>query len=75
MARHVIAHPDTGDRAVVDSDALPQWQVRGFEVVPGGPLAEGADGLLTQQEWADELASRDAQIKAALAKTTTKRKG
>lgn len=72
MAKHVIESP-TGARAVVDSDALGQWLARGFTAVPGGPLAEGADGLLTEQEWSSELARRATQIKAALAATNNKR--
>ena len=75
----VIANPALdGARALVHPDALHDWTLRGWE--PLGPAAEGADGLLTEAEWAEEQARRDSQIKAVLdgnptRRTTSSRKG
>lgn len=81
MAGVVIENPTLtagANRAIVDSAALYEMTLRGWVAV--GPAAEGADGLLTEQEWADEQARREAEVKAALAGTvetnsTTERKG
>jgi hypothetical protein len=68
----VIENPalsEGANRAVVDSAALYEMVLRGWVAV--GPAAQNAEGLLTEQEWADELARRDAEVEAALAGTVT----
>lgn len=70
MAGVIIENPALDKaRAVVHSDALHDWVLRGWE--PQGPAAEGADGLLTEQEWAAELVRRESQIQAVMAASTT----
>jgi len=61
--------PEGARRAVVSPDALHDWTLRGW--VACGPAAEGADGLFTEQEWAEEVARRESEVKAALAGTVT----
>lgn len=72
MAGIVIENPTLPDgarRAVVAPDSLHDWTLRGW--APVGPAADGSDGILTEQEWAAEVARREAQVKAALAPATT----
>lgn len=59
----VVVQSPTGGRAEVHPDSLHDWVLRGYVAL--GPAAEGATGLLTSQEWRDELAARAAQVAAA----------
>lgn len=71
MIGGIVIESPTGGRAVVAPDALDQWLVRGFEAKgPAAPDAEG-DTPQTTDEWASELARREAVIVAALAPKTS----
>lgn len=59
----IVIQAPNGMRAIVHPDSLHEWLLRGFTAL--GPPAEGAPGLLTVAEWADEQAARDAAVKAA----------
>lgn len=70
MVGGIVIESPTGDRAVVDPEALPQWLLRGFREL--GPVAPpGAEGTVTESEWAATLAARVRPVAPGKAKTTT----